>query len=473
MVFEDEIPLGRYANNVILRSDVVEFNKLGGFNFSSDLTHKYKYLKKIVYLTEDGFNGLLDWVKRDIENSDFNQYSFSDKYGYIFRSTNVDKSINKYLGIDDNGHYYVVTSGFGGSTLPDKALCHSLYYCDRTYISRKQAETFSDSIDKFRRKFAIDFLGYLKLIDKHSYTFKKLDESSIKSMRYSDISELEENLKGIRLDTLEMTADKQFYIVKYYSDIYYLKSSAVDEHKTQIDKVHELKEQYKKERSMNLIEYLKLNNNNYQRYFCNIEKIETGKLRYEDLSHLEQNLNSISLDQLSMTPDSLYYYFADKYNNYYFIKSSALNELQTYKQSIKDIKKEMLFRLLSQTYGNTIEVDTENSYMNRPDIFKILNNLYFLVGQSGTSIAYDDESPQRFCIEGMQDQTYWRLELSNAVKKLTKITHIKITDIDGNIVHCEFTRKKKFLYQIDIEFKDGKIMATSLDFKKATFLQKL
>lgn len=474
MVFEDEIPLGDYASDVILRSDVVEFRKLGGYDFSDDLTHKYKYLKKIAYLSDAGFNGFIVWIKGNMEDPDFSSYDFSHQYGYMFNQTNTKKSVSKYLGIDDNGHYYVSTEGFGCSTLPDKALCRSLYYCERTFLSPKQVENISDSIDKFRRKFAIDFIGYLKLNEyDYNHKFLKLDESTIKMMGYPKISELEEDLRKIRFDTLEKTADKQFYILRYYDDTYYLKDNAIEELKTQINKVHKLKEQYLEEHSMNLIGYLKMNNYNYQLYFSNIEKIGTGKLSYEELSQLEKNLNSINLNQLSMTSDSLYYYFTDEYKHVYFIKSSATKELQDYQQSIQESKKGMLVRLLSKTYGNTIEVDIENSYMNRPDIFKILNNLHFLIGQSGTSIAFDTESPKRFCIEGMPDQTYWQLDLNKAVKKLTKITHIKITGIDGNTVHCEFTRKKKFIYQIDIEFKDGKIMATSLDFEKATILQKL
>lgn len=381
MVFEDEIPLGDYASDVILRSDVVEFKKLGGYDFSDDLTHKYKYLKKKVFLNENGLEVFLKWIKESI------QYPFSYGNGNFYRFGTCPSDVSRpeyteYIGIDERGEKYVLTGHSELTTASSRDMCQTLYCCDKIYLSDEQFKTITESLEQFRREEAWDLKEFMDKTKKYAYEeqqmYYRIWNMESDQLKYDEITMMEKILKDVHFDTMETTADKQFFLFPL-----------------------------------------------------------TGN------------------------------------RNILYVSQKALETRDAMLEKLKQKKHNIVSGLFKQGYFKEIEVDLNNDYMEHPHILPIIDNLNFLIEKSAFSIAYDEQAPKRFNPEGMASPSLWQSDLNNAVKKLTKITHIKITGIDGNTVHCEFTRKKKFIYQIDIEFKDGKIMATSLDFEKATILQKL
>lgn len=223
MVFEDSIDLGIHAKSIIMRDDVIKFKDLGGYDFSTSNIKKFKYLKNMAYLTDEGFNLLLNSIKEAIVENEYTIYNF----GEVSRSKD---QCEKVVGTDENGmryvklgthNYYLTTVGeYKGVTY------------DKVYLTEEQSATLPGKVEEIRKDAALDLIGYLKMIYK-DYDFDSkfgvMERLHRVEPSINDIASLYDNLSGIRLDTLYASPDMQFLSFKVITGTFYVKKSATEE----------------------------------------------------------------------------------------------------------------------------------------------------------------------------------------------------------------------------------------------------
>ena len=222
MVFEDSIDLGIHTNRIILRDNVISFRDLRGCDFSTPNFKKFKYLKKMEYLTDEGFNVLISSIRKAIIENDYNVDNF-DKLvqcnDHFERTIATDERGMKYVKTGAY-YYYLTTAGeFKGTSI------------DRFYLTKAQAAALPGKIDEIKRETAIGLMDFLKIaydyeFDRKFGIMKRFDSAN---PTIKDITQLYDNLSTVRMDTLQTTADKEFMILKTKTGVFYVKKSAADE----------------------------------------------------------------------------------------------------------------------------------------------------------------------------------------------------------------------------------------------------
>ena len=222
MVFEDSIDLGIHTNRIILRDNVISFRDLRGCDFSTPNFKKFKYLKKMEYLTDEGFNVLISSIRKAIIENDYNVDNF-DKLvqcnDHFERTIATDERGMKYVKTGAY-YYYLTTAGeFKGTSI------------DRFYLTKEQAAALPGKIDEIKRETAIGLMDFLKIaydyeFDRKFGIMKRFDSAN---PTIKDITQLYDNLSTVRMDTLQTTADKEFMILKAKNGVFYVKKSAADE----------------------------------------------------------------------------------------------------------------------------------------------------------------------------------------------------------------------------------------------------
>lgn len=222
MVFEDSIDLGVHANRIILRDNVISFRDLRGCDFSTPNFKKFKYLKKMEYLTDEGFNVLISSIRKAIIENDYNVDNF-DKLvqcnDHFERTIATDERGMKYVKTGAY-YYYLTTAGeFKGKSI------------DRFYLTKEQAAALPGKIDEIKRETAIGLMDYLKIaydyeFDRKFGIMKRFDSAN---PTIKEITQLYANLSTVRMDTLQTTTDKEFMILEAKNGVYYVKKSAAEE----------------------------------------------------------------------------------------------------------------------------------------------------------------------------------------------------------------------------------------------------
>lgn len=222
MVFEDSIDLGVHTNRIILRDNVISFRDLRGCDFSTPNFKKFKYLKKMEYLTDEGFNVLISSIRNAIIENDYNVDNF-DKLvqcnDHFERTIATDERGMKYVKTGAY-YYYLTTAGeFKGTSI------------DRFYLTKEQAAALPGKIDEIKRETAVGLMDFLKIayeneFDRKFGIMKRFDSAN---PTIKDITQLYDNLSTVRMDTLQTTADKEFMILETKTGVFYVKKSAADE----------------------------------------------------------------------------------------------------------------------------------------------------------------------------------------------------------------------------------------------------
>lgn len=222
MVFEDSIDLGIHTNRIILRDNVISFRDLRGCDFSTPNFKKFKYLKKMEYLTDEGFNVLISSIRKAIIENDYNVDNF-DKLvqcnDHFERTIATDERGMKYVKTGAY-YYYLTTAGeFKGTSI------------DRFYLTKEQAAALPGKIDEIKRETAIGLMDFLKIaydyeFDRKFGIMKRFDSAN---PTIKEITQLYDNLSSVRMDTLQTTTDKEFMILEAKNGVYYVKKSAAEE----------------------------------------------------------------------------------------------------------------------------------------------------------------------------------------------------------------------------------------------------
>lgn len=222
MVFEDSIDLGIHTNRIILRDNVVSFRDLRGCDFSTPNFKKFKYLKKMEYLTDEGFNVLISSIRKAIIENDYNVDNF-DKLvqcnDHFERTIATDERGMKYVKTGAY-YYYLTTAGeFKGTSI------------DRFYLTKEQAAVLPGKIDEIKRETAVGLMDFLKIayeneFDRKFGIMKRFDSAN---PTIKDITQLYDNLSYVRMDTLQTTTDKEFMILEAKNGVFYVKKTAADE----------------------------------------------------------------------------------------------------------------------------------------------------------------------------------------------------------------------------------------------------
>ena len=222
MVFEDSINLGIHTNRIILRDNVISFRDLRGCDFSTPNFKKFKYLKKMEYLTDEGFNVLISSIRNAIIENDYNVDNF-DKLvqcnDHFERTIATDERGMKYVKTGAY-YYYLTTAGeFKGTSI------------DRFYLTKEQAAALHGKIDEIKRETAVGLMDYLKIaydyeFDRKFGIMKRFDSAN---PTIKEITQLYDNLSSVRMDTLQTTSDKEFMILEAKNGVFYVKKSAAEE----------------------------------------------------------------------------------------------------------------------------------------------------------------------------------------------------------------------------------------------------
>ena len=222
MVFEDSINLGIHTNRIILRDNVISFRDLRGCDFSTPNFKKFKYLKKMEYLTDEGFNVLISSIRNAFIENDYNVDNF-DKLvqcnDHFERTIATDERGMKYVKTGAY-YYYLTTAGeFKGTSI------------DRFYLTKEQAAALHGKIDEIKRETAVGLMDYLKIaydyeFDRKFGIMKRFDSAN---PTIKEITQLYDNLSSVRMDTLQTTSDKEFMILEAKNGVFYVKKSAAEE----------------------------------------------------------------------------------------------------------------------------------------------------------------------------------------------------------------------------------------------------
>lgn len=363
MVVEDSIDLGIHANRIILRDDVINFRDLRGCDFSTSNVKKFRYLKEMVYLTDEGFNVLLNSVRKSIVE---NEYDI-DKFSQLTSSAD---QFERVIATDEKGMKYVNMGMYNYHLTSAKKFKGILH--DRIYLTKEQIAALPGKIDRIRKETAVGLLDFLKIAYGYKFNsmFDILERFDSANPTIENITKLYHNLSLVPTDTLQTTVDEDFLSIKVTNGVFYVKKSAID-------------------------------------------------------------------------------------------------ELENYKTKLLNLSKEYF----TQLYQQDITIDYNESVIcNINKLDGILKNLHYLINKSSLSIAYGNYAYDYFCTDGVENQEYWGLELGKRIKKFTKITHIRLTGIDDDTVYCEFTKKGKKVYQTSIKIKDNKILVSSIDFAEAKLI---
>lgn len=222
MVFEDSIDLGIHTNRIILRDNVISFRDLRGCDFSTPNFKKFKYLEKVEYLTDEGFDYLISTVRNAIVRNEYNINNFgtlSSSNDHFERVIGTDDKRLKYVKAQ-NWIYHLTTIGeFKGK----------LY--DKVYLTKEQAAALPGKIDEIKRETAIGLMDFLKITSDYEFDrkfgiMKRFDSAN---PTIKDITQLYDNLSTVRMDTLQTTSDKEFMILEAKNGVFYVKKSAADE----------------------------------------------------------------------------------------------------------------------------------------------------------------------------------------------------------------------------------------------------
>lgn len=222
MVFEDSIDLGVHTNRIILRDNVISFRDLRGCDFSTPNFKKFKYLEKVEYLTDEGFNYLISTVRNAIVR---NEYNIND-FGTLSSSND---HFERVIGTDDKGLKYVKAQNWIYHLTTIGEFKGKLY--DKVYLTKEQAVALPGKIDGIKRETAIGLMDYLKITSDYEFDrkfgiMKRFDSAN---PTIKDITQLYDNLSTVRMDTLQTTSDKEFMILEAKNGVFYVKKSAAEE----------------------------------------------------------------------------------------------------------------------------------------------------------------------------------------------------------------------------------------------------
>ena len=222
MVFEDSIDLGIHTNRIILRDNVISFRDLRGCDFSTPNFKKFKYLEKVEYLTDEGFNYLISTIRNAIVR---NEYNIND-FGTLSSSND---HFERVIGTDDKGLKYVKAQNWIYHLTTIGEFKGKLY--DKVYLTKAQAAALPGKIDEIKRETAVGLMDFLKIayeneFDRKFGIMKRFDSAN---PTIKDITQLYDNLSTVRMDTLQTTADKEFMILETKTGVFYVKKSAADE----------------------------------------------------------------------------------------------------------------------------------------------------------------------------------------------------------------------------------------------------
>lgn len=239
VVLKDSFNLGKLANSVLL-DDVIDFQKFGGYDFSTSNVKYYEYLEKIPMLNDKGFNWLVNMIINEIKTGNINT-------GYSIMVKKNDDRWNHYIFYDKSLGLEYIAGSSGGPN------CEWYGYIDnvdkyelRGYLSKEQSIQLKDTIFKTQKKYALDCFGYFQRkrnFDPYAYNIAK-DMKTIQSGNVGNLTtgQLQNMLSAIKnyefsdLVKTELPGYLQDYdFLCYVNDSIYLQFNA---YKTQLTNLY-------------------------------------------------------------------------------------------------------------------------------------------------------------------------------------------------------------------------------------------
>ncbi len=140
IIKEDSVALGDCASDIILGQSYVNFEKLGGYDFTEPNVIKYKYLKEIAVMTDAGINALIEGISEYVRSESTNKLSYicADYYsnGLKYSCIKTDANGNNYVYMHRNQNKGYAKGGFED-------------WYDNIYISDAQMKQIESSIEEY------------------------------------------------------------------------------------------------------------------------------------------------------------------------------------------------------------------------------------------------------------------------------------------------------------------------------------
>lgn len=146
LVYEDSIPLGKYANAVALHNEVLDFDHIGGYDFSTPNNKRYRYLKEVSMFTEEGFEFYTQIFEEKLNAGRFDPY-IKDHNNHEWGKINIlDEGV-----IVDNAYLEVCAPYINAKGLKE----HD--YATRIHLTKEQEKVWEQKIHAAREQHAMTF----------------------------------------------------------------------------------------------------------------------------------------------------------------------------------------------------------------------------------------------------------------------------------------------------------------------------
>lgn len=173
LVLESSISLGSYAKQVALWHDeVLDFESIGGYDFSEPNDKTYKYLEEVTCFNDKGFDFYTQKLDEQLEKGEYSSYigGNSSKLGIISSSNGCIVVEDAYLEV---------------CTPYIKAVGNEHPWDTRIYLTKEQARIWEEKIHEYKKLHALDFSIYA--FDDNVAYYIEEPESSFAYWQYKEI----------------------------------------------------------------------------------------------------------------------------------------------------------------------------------------------------------------------------------------------------------------------------------------------
>ena len=278
MVLTKELGLGQIAKDAILdmEDSGVDFNELGGYDFSEENVIVYEYLFKSPTLTQEGVNKLVEIIINYLNGNQ--QYEDNDG-NYVYESSPWDAKTERYgiIGINDDDVAYVITPKRSQKYVSGGDFNQN--YRENAILDAKQLARVDAAIEQILINKAVTLKDWVLSKHEDRYYLKQYAESDIDNYGLEYVKSYQEKLTDayeFLLDVMKKpyTGNENYLLIdtaiwtnSNSNSLVYIKKESVEEFKSFIDernkRLEELlydEEQKKQEKLIQpLCDYLKGN----------------------------------------------------------------------------------------------------------------------------------------------------------------------------------------------------------------------
>ena len=410
MVYEDSVDLGDCASDIILGHSYVDFERLGGYDFTMPNAVKYKYLKEMATLTDAGFNALVEAISSYVSTGSTNSLSYicSEYYGAGLKYSCIKTDANGrnyiYMHYTQNQGY--ASGGFGVEV-----------YYDNVYISEAQMKRIDEEVESALIKQATTLEDcILDNKENNFYYNEHLHYERCKGYLENDKYKWNGRAERVLVNGADLT-DKKSILKR---DLKY-KSETI--------------------KSLEIIEAVlsKL----YKRFGEEHTKHATNEAiviwKYEDQHGTNKHtyIHKASVDE-----------FAAKIAQI----GQEIAKLKTEHKALKEELKKL--------------VEEEQIAKIKTKIEPALNHMKY--NQKPLGICYGENTNYFY---SSTNNEFWKSDLEKRIKPFCPIVDVEMVEVNTNsvLLNIKTTGKKKTVltYQISVTHKDGRLCVESFDITKA------